>query len=587
MLGDSAAAAAGLSPLRPSIAFAEPGRQYSYSRCVATPPRGASSETTILRSRATRPDTRPDARVSRVFSFSRRRAPTPRPRSPSPSLPTPSPSRSPNGGARNLFRFKSDAASRLAFAPVGSPYSLSPVGGDASFESASTADALSTPRKSPRKVARSPFKVLDAPALQDDFYLNLVDWSSHNILAVGLGTCVYLWSACTSRVTKLCDLGPNDSVCSVGWTPRGTYLAVGTDKGEVQIWDAAKCKKVRTMGGHRTRVGCLAWSSALLSSGSRDRNVLQRDVRASEHHVGKLVGHKSEVCGLKWSYDDRELASGGNDNQLFIWSANSAHPVLRYGDHAAAVKAIAWSPHQARSSITLVPIRPRSRGERRSLRTFPGVSVRPGSLAFNPRPRRLSTPLLTPFNSTPTFALYGTTLSTACSRRGGGPRIDAFGFGTRPRTRRCRAWTPGRRCVTSCGVRTSTSSCPRTGTRRIRSSCGGIRRCRNSRRSRGTRFGCCTWRYRPTGRRSSRARGTRRCGFGTCSPGRRAKGAGTITRCGRAGGRTFDDDGGRRRRDGDGDDFFVRRERERERPRGKGTRRGATRRDAPPLRRRL
>jgi len=33
-----------------------------------------------------------------------------------------------------------------------------------------------------------------------------------------------------------------------------------------------------------------------------------------------------------------------------------------------------------------------SRGERRSLRTLPGVSLRPGSLAFNPRPRRLSTP---------------------------------------------------------------------------------------------------------------------------------------------------------------------------------------------------
>ena len=40
---------------------------------------------------------------------------------------------------------------------------------------------------------------------------------------------------------------------------------------------------------------------------------------------------------------------------------------------------------------TLVPIRPRWRGERRSLRIFPGVSLRP-SLAFNPRPRRLSTP---------------------------------------------------------------------------------------------------------------------------------------------------------------------------------------------------
>ena len=35
-----------------------------------------------------------------------------------------------------------------------------------------------------------------------------------------------------------------------------------------------------------------------------------RDVRAPDHYVSKLVGHKSEVCGLKWSYDDRELASG-------------------------------------------------------------------------------------------------------------------------------------------------------------------------------------------------------------------------------------------------------------------------------------
>lgn len=43
-------------------------------------------------------------------------------------------------------------------------------------------------------------QVLDAPSLQDDFYLNLVDWSSQNTLAVGLGTCVYLWNASTSKV---------------------------------------------------------------------------------------------------------------------------------------------------------------------------------------------------------------------------------------------------------------------------------------------------------------------------------------------------------------------------------------------------
>lgn len=34
-------------------------------------------------------------------------------------------------------------------------------------------------------------------------------------------------------MTKLCDLGPEDTVTSVSWTQRGNHLAVGTNKGEV------------------------------------------------------------------------------------------------------------------------------------------------------------------------------------------------------------------------------------------------------------------------------------------------------------------------------------------------------------------
>jgi len=67
--------------------------------------------------------------------------------------------------------------------------------------SAKSQKLLRSPRKATRKISRIPFKVLDAPELQDDFYLNLVDWSSQNVLAVGLGSCVYLWSACTSQVS--------------------------------------------------------------------------------------------------------------------------------------------------------------------------------------------------------------------------------------------------------------------------------------------------------------------------------------------------------------------------------------------------
>lgn len=49
------------------------------------------------------------------------------------------------------------------------------------------------------------------------------------------------------------------------------------------------------MGGHQTRTGVLAWNSRTLASGSRDRHILQHDLRISSDYVSKLVGHKSEV----------------------------------------------------------------------------------------------------------------------------------------------------------------------------------------------------------------------------------------------------------------------------------------------------
>ncbi|KAL6980554.1 B-type cell cycle switch protein ccs52B [Sarracenia purpurea var. burkii] len=244
---------------------------------------------------------------------------------------------SPLSPSKNMLRFKTDHLG------PNSPHSPSIFGHDVGFSS-----EASTPPKPPRKVSKTPHKVLDAPSLQDDFYLNLVDWSSQNVLAVGLGTCVYLWTATTSKVTKLCDLGPTDSVCSVHWTREGSYISIGTSLGQVQVWDGTQCKRVRTMGGHQTRTGVLAWSSRILSSGSRDRNILQHDLRVPNDFVSKLLGHKSEVCGLKWSHDDRELASGGNDNQLLVWNQHSQQqPVLKLTEHTAAVKAIAWSPHQS------------------------------------------------------------------------------------------------------------------------------------------------------------------------------------------------------------------------------------------------
>lgn len=57
--------------------------------------------------------------------------------------------------------------------------------------------------KKMRKISKKPYKILEAPNLQDDFYLNLLDWSDHNQIAIGLDTSVYLWSGCSSEITRL------------------------------------------------------------------------------------------------------------------------------------------------------------------------------------------------------------------------------------------------------------------------------------------------------------------------------------------------------------------------------------------------
>ena len=197
-----------------------------------------------------------------------------------------------------------------------------------------------------RKIPKNPYKILDAPALQDDFYLNLLDWSESNLLAVGLGSSLYLWRASNGIVLKVCDLGVDNLVTAVSWDRRDSLLGIGTNQGNVEIWDINKLKLVRTMEGHSARVGSLAWGNSCLISGSRDKTILLRDLRSQNHFHERLTQHKQEVCGLKWSFDDQMFCSGGNDNKLYIWTPKSKQPIFKSNAHKAAVKALAWSPHQ-------------------------------------------------------------------------------------------------------------------------------------------------------------------------------------------------------------------------------------------------
>jgi cell division cycle 20-like protein 1, cofactor of APC complex len=173
------------------------------------------------------PDSQSAEQANSIFSSILHTEVTPpSPRRPvSPTRPPPIPSSSSGmppttPTRRRLFAYSSPSRSdpatptRRLDTPTDEAYSMSPV-------RAESRQLLESPRRQLRSVCKTPYRVLDAPELADDFYLNLVDWSSTNVLGVGLGSCVYLWTAHNAAVSKLCDLADaHDTISSVSWVQK-------------------------------------------------------------------------------------------------------------------------------------------------------------------------------------------------------------------------------------------------------------------------------------------------------------------------------------------------------------------------------
>ena len=223
-----------------------------------------------------------------------------------------------------------------------------------------------------RKIPKTPFRVLDAPNLIDDYYLNLLDWGKENIIAVALSDEIYLWNDTKAKASLLMTYTNNNSISedisnniitSLSWMENGINLGIGLPDGIIQLWDINKKIKIREIFAHNNRVSCLSWNNNILSSGSKDRYIKNFDIRIKVPEISRIKKHKQEVCSLKYSIEGDLLASGGNDNMAYIWdirnlknntfnflfneNTNNSYEIKPYSInnlHQAAVKAMNWCP---------------------------------------------------------------------------------------------------------------------------------------------------------------------------------------------------------------------------------------------------
>ena len=205
------------------------------------------------------------------------------------------------------------------------------------------------PRTQSRHISSRPVRVLDAPGLSDDFYVNVLDWSVNNHVAVALADQVYIWNSESGEIAPLTAAAGN-APTSLSFSADGAFLAIGTTQGSIEVWDMSSRRKMRTLRGHSDGVTALSWNSFVLASGARDGEIISWDVRQRNAMVARFQAHSSEVCGLKWSPNGSQIASGGNDNIVNVYNSDSfgsgvpTH-VLSY--HCSAVKALAWCPWEA------------------------------------------------------------------------------------------------------------------------------------------------------------------------------------------------------------------------------------------------
>ncbi|URD73529.1 Anaphase-promoting complex subunit, partial [Musa troglodytarum] len=221
--------------------------------------------------------------------------------------------------------------------------------------------------------------------------LNLLDWGSNNVLAIGLEDAVYLWDAANESTKLLQGVEDSGPITCIRWSPDYAVLAVALGNSYLSLIDPATGHVVDGMEDenqshlHRRRAGqtsahgmaacisasprhhprqrqwlhrisshtsivkavdwCPTRSNLLASGGGRNDHCVKFWNTVNGACLNSIdVG--SEVCALLWDKNKSELLTshGSPNNQLTLWNYPSMTRVAELPGHSSRVLSLAGSP---------------------------------------------------------------------------------------------------------------------------------------------------------------------------------------------------------------------------------------------------
>ncbi|KAI5786896.1 WD40-repeat-containing domain protein [Pyronema domesticum] len=216
-----------------------------------------------------------------------------------------------------------------------------------------------------RSVPTTPFRVLDAPGLRDDYYCSLIAYSVHtHSLAVGLHSDVYTWQEATgARPFKQWSSAHVTSLAFSCAMKTNNILAIGRIDGSLTLWHPDE-RVPRIDHPHSASIACIAWKPTITQRTARNPGGGYSPL-SDDLLLRKITVHSQQICGLAWRRDGEQFVTGGNDNTAYLFELNKVEgpynqqgfraiieePLTSDGakhtwNHGAAVKAIAFCPWQ-------------------------------------------------------------------------------------------------------------------------------------------------------------------------------------------------------------------------------------------------
>lgn len=181
-----------------------------------------------------------------------------------------------------------------------------------------------------------------------------VTWSSNYLASAADDGTVRIWHLSKTRQPDIVsELKYKSRVSSVYWSHNGNFLAIGTHKENIQIWELETRRIVKILEVNFSEsINSLSWVYSISWSpdgafvaASTHEGVIVWGVNTGDR---KCVYNTDANC-VVWSPDSRYLASGSEEGIVQIWRLDTAEPVMSVSIQNADVnndyvQSVAWSP---------------------------------------------------------------------------------------------------------------------------------------------------------------------------------------------------------------------------------------------------